>query len=148
MGSVTAVFLALSLWAPVGANELSIHDPWVAETPPGAMAAAVFMELRNAGADPVAVVRVSSPVAERSEFHRTVMDGDMARMERQSELLVPPGGSLVMAPGGFHIMLLQPRSLKIGDTVPLALELADGERVEITAQVRPRTGASSSHHHH
>jgi copper(I)-binding protein len=137
--SFAAVWLLVSA-APAVA-EVSVLDPWIAEAPPGAMTAAAFMVLENDGAAPRSVVRAESPACERIEFHRTEMDGGIARMVAQKSLAVPAGGRLALEPGGTHMMLIRPAALHSGDRVQISLELADGEKLTIEAVVHER-----SHH--
>ena len=64
------------------------------------------------------------------------MDG-VSRMRHVASLQVPAGGSVALAPGGLHLMLMQPRqSPALGDSVDIELELADGRRVRAAFQVR------------
>jgi hypothetical protein len=133
---------AAALWLLAGAlpaaADVAIRDPWIAETPPGAMAAAAFMVLENDGAEPRFAVGAKSPACERIEFHHTEMEGGIARMLEQKSLRVPAGGSLALEPGGTHMMLIRPAPLRAGDRVKITLELADGETLAIEAVVRER----------
>ena len=50
---------------------------------------------------------------------------------------VPAGGSVKLAPGGLHLMLMQPVApLELGASVPVELELADGRRLRGDFEVR------------
>jgi len=103
------------------------------------MAAAAFMVLENDGAEPRSAIAAESPACERIEFHRSEMEGGIARMRRQSSLTVPAGGRLVLEPGGTHLMLIRPAALRAGDRVPITLELDDGETLAVEAVVRERS---------
>jgi copper(I)-binding protein len=127
---------------PVAAD-VAVRDPWIAEAPPGAMAAAAFMVLENDGAEPRSAVRAKSPACERIEFHRSEMEDGIARMREQKSLTVPAGGSLVLEPGGTHMMLIRPAALRAGDRIQISLELDDGEKLAVEAVVRKR-----AHHAH
>lgn len=64
------------------------------------------------------------------------MSGEMT-MRPVAEIPVPAGGEAVLKPGGYHIMLLDlVTPLEVGQTIPLTLELASGETVEVDAEVR------------
>ena len=138
------------LWLLAGAApaaaDVEVRDLWIAETPPGAMAAAAFMVLANDGTEPRLVVRATSPACERIEFHQTEMDGDIARMREQKSLRVPADGHLTLEPGGTHMMLIRPTALRAGDRVAIDLELAGGENLAIEAVVR-RRGPRGNHEH-
>jgi copper(I)-binding protein len=133
-------FAALWLLADAAAAtaDVVVHDAWIAEAPPGAMAAAAFMVLENRGAEPRSAVRAESPACERIEFHRSEMEGGIARMLEQKSLTVPAGGSLALEPGATHMMLIRPAALRAGDRVQITLELDDGEKLEVEAVVRKR----------
>jgi hypothetical protein len=144
----TARRLALAcLWllaaALPAAADVAVHDPWIAEAPPGATAAAAFLVLTNDGAAARSVVAAESTACERIEFHRTETEGDVARMRQQESLEIPAGGRVTLEPGGSHMMLRKPVALSAGDRVGITLLLADGEKLEIEAEVRVR-----GHHAH
>jgi copper(I)-binding protein len=130
------------LWLLAGAvpatADVAVHDPWIAEAPPGAMAAAAFMVLENDGAEPRRAVGAKSPICERIEFHRSEMEDGIARMLEQKSLTVPAGGRLILEPGGTHMMLIRPVALRAGDRVQITLELDDGEKLVVEAVVRER----------
>ncbi len=128
------------------AADVIVDDPWVAEPPPGARVAGAFMGLENASAQARTLVGVNSPSAERVEIHRTVFKEGMARMLPQDKLIIPAHAKITLKPGDYHLMLIRPQPLRIGDRVELNLELDDGTHIPVIAAVRerPRTG----HHHH
>ena len=132
-----------ALWllagAAPGAADVAVRDPWIAEAPPGAMAAAAFMVLENDGAEPRSAVGAESAACERIEFHRSEIEGGIARMVEQNSLTVPAGGRLTLEPGGTHLMLIRPVALHAGDRVQITLELDDGEKLAVEAVVRERT---------
>jgi copper(I)-binding protein len=131
--------LAVSLIGEAaGAAVLRIEQAWVRQVP-GSDVAAVYLTLRNTGDKPVSVVGIESPLAGSAMIHQTKIEGGMSRMRPQSALLVPPGQTLKLAPGGIHIMLMDVRPLATGENVPLVLKLADGTSVRADAQVRPLT---------
>jgi len=73
----------------------------------------------------------------RIEIHKTTMHGDMAHMQKQPELVIEGGKRLVLEPGGYHLMLMQPkRTLQDGDRVALTLIFDNGEQVGVQAEVQ------------
>jgi periplasmic copper chaperone A len=137
-----------SLWiGSAGADPaLTVRSAWIPEAPPAARVQAAYMELVNAGATPVVVIGSQSPDFAQVEMHRTVQSKDGARMEPQPELRVEPGATLLLGPGGLHLMLIEPkRRLVAGDQVDIELRLKDGGPAHATAEVR---GAAHDHQHH
>jgi copper(I)-binding protein len=126
----------------------SIHaeDAWARQAPMmppmGHMHAAggngaVYMNLRNAGPDPDALVAASSTAAETVELHETIREGDVMRMRPVAKLEVPAGGALEMKPGGIHIMLINlKRDLRPGDLISITLTFERGAPVTLEVPVR------------
>lgn len=148
--------LTLVLVAATGlaraASPLEVTEAWVAEAPPGARAQAAYLQLRNAGTAPLALVSAASPAFASVELHRTVHEGGVARMEKLERLSLAPGERARLAPGGLHLMLIGPRErLAEGALVPIELQLEGGPRVSVDAPVRreaPTADAHHGHHHH
>jgi copper(I)-binding protein len=133
MKAVCAVLLVLSAGSAYGGECLPrLRDGWI-RLAPGAMAMpmlAAFGRIENPCAKPVAVVGAGSPAFGDVSLHRTSMDDGMSRMRPVTTLPIPAGGVAVMAPGGLHLMLMQPASpLKAGMTVPVTFRLQDGREL-------------------
>lgn len=146
-------FAALSLagWASAQAADLQVLAPYVQAAPPNAKVLAAYMGLRNAGTKNVVVVGASSPEFARVEMHRTVLHGDQAHMEATKELALPAQASLELKPGGWHLMLIEPKKrLPAGAAVSLRLHLQDGGTVAVTAPVVAKELGQAAHHtgHH
>ena len=62
-----------------------------------------------------------------------MVDGDMT-MQKQNQISIPAGGTLIFEPGGNHIVLIRLMDdLAIGNSFAFKLRLADGS--EITLKV-------------
>jgi copper(I)-binding protein len=121
----------------IAAESLRVQDPWIREAPPNAMALGAFMTVTNSSDKARVMVKVSSAVAEKVELHRTVMEDGVAKMIAQAAIEVPAKGEVKLAPGGLHIMLINPKqALKAGDKVEITLEFKDGARIPVTFEVR------------
>ena len=121
------------------APTLIVQDAWAREVP-GSDVAAVYLTLRNPSTKPISIVGVESPVASHAMIHETQTEGGQSRMRPHEQLVVPPGQTVKLQPDGLHIMLhgLTP-PVPVGQSVPLALLLADGGKVQVAAPVRPLT---------
>lgn len=118
---------------------LSAADAWMRATP-GSDVAAVYLTVRNGGAEPVTILGVRSPFAQAAMIHETQLSGTQSRMRASGELTVQPGQTLQFAPGGLHVMLHMLRHAPTaGEEVPLVLLLKGGGTLVVTAQVRPLT---------
>lgn len=110
------------------------RDAWVRPADSGAMSAAYFV--LHAGSDSLELVSASSPVARAAEVHESMQHEGMMHMQPRPSLTVAAGDSLVFAPGGLHVMLIDLlRSLAEGDTVQLTLRTAGGDSLQIAAPV-------------
>jgi copper(I)-binding protein len=135
MSAALAVLVAYCVVAQPPA--LIVQDAWVREVP-GSDVAAVYLTLRNPSTQPISIVGVESSVASHAMIHETKTEGGQSRMRPHEQLLIPPGQTVKLEPGGLHVMLhgvTQPTP--VGQSVPLSLLLADGHKVQVAAVVRP-----------
>lgn len=121
-------------------KELLIHGAWIREAPPNAMALAGYLTIENSSGAERSLTVVTSPVFEWIELHRTVHDGDVAKMVPQDTIDIPPGGRVELKPGDYHLMLMKPsRTLREGDRVPISLKFKNGETQTINFPVKKQT---------
>jgi copper(I)-binding protein len=70
-------------------------------------------------------------------IHRTIVKGGMTGMEHAPQIELLPNASLLFAPGGHHLMLLNPkRALRAGDRVDIHLEFRGGLVLPVAFEVR------------
>jgi copper(I)-binding protein len=116
---------------------LVAQNAWV-RTTPGADVAAAYLTLRNVSTSAVTVTGVESPSAAHAMIHETKVEGGQSKMRPHEQLVVAPGATLKLEPGGLHVMLHDLKQpLTVGQTVPLVFLLAGGGSVQVTAAVRP-----------
>ncbi|RMF66363.1 MAG: copper chaperone PCu(A)C [Calditrichaeota bacterium] len=98
----------------------------------------VYLTLRNNGAAADRLLLATSDVAEAVELHRSKMvDGKMSMEMLKEGVIVPAGGEVVFAPGGYHIMLIGlKRDLKPGDQFPLTLAFEKSGTQTVTVVVQ------------
>ena len=120
-----------------GAGEISVTDPWIREAPPVAKMLAAYMTISNSSTHGVQLESADGDDFQKIEIHRTETHNGMSHMIRQSSLQIEGGKEVLLAPGGYHLMLMKPgRVLKIGDKVKLQLHFNNGEALDVTAVVR------------
>lgn len=134
-------------------DALELSDAWVRALPPTQSNTAAYLRVHNRGAEPLVVIGASSDIAARVEIHTTREVDGMVRMQQLSQLQLPAGDSVELAPGGIHLMLLDlVRMPAPGQEVRLCLELASAEQactVATASKGGPDGGAvDHSHHHH
>ncbi len=100
------------------AGAISVRHAVVPASPSPTDASA-FMVIDNDGAVPDSLTAVSSPDAEMVMLHETVGQ----QMEMVEGVTVPPGGRVLLVPGGYHLMLHGlSRQATVGDTLTLRLQ--------------------------
>ena len=131
--------LALVLAACSGADaELSIEGAWVRSNPN--LIGAAYMAITSPIADELVAASVDPSIAGTVEVHEVVMDDGMMRMREVAGIALPAGETVMLEPGGYHIMLLDmPEMLEAGTEVVLTLTFASGTEVPVTATVRAST---------
>jgi copper(I)-binding protein len=126
---------ALAETYKVGA--LQIDQPWARATPASAPAGGGFLKITNTGTTPDRLVSASSPAAEMVQVHEMKMDGNVMRMrEVEKGLEIPPGGSVTLAPGGYHLMMMGLKGpLKQGTDVPVTLVFEKAGKIDVQLSV-------------
>ena len=113
-------------------TEVKISDSWVRENAPGQSVGAAYMTL-NSPQDST-LVYVETPAAGSVEIHSMSMENNVMKMRMLEELPLKAGKPEKLAPGGFHLMLLDLKSpLKAGENAAFKLCFKD-KAGEITHQ--------------
>lgn len=124
---------------PAGpAAGVEVSDPWVRAMPPSAAVAAGYLTLHNAAARPLRLLAVESPMASVVEIHEMRSANGMMQMRHLTEgLLIEPGQTVQLEPGGLHLMFMDPTAtFSAGDSVPLTLRFDDAPSITLDAPVR------------
>lgn len=147
---LAAVLLSLPLLAPAQ-SPIRVQDPWIRGTVAQQKATGLFAQI-TAPTD-ARLVAAQAAVAGVVEIHEMTMDGSIMRMRAIPGLDLPAGKSVVLKPGGYHVMLMDlKRPLQTGESVPVTLIFErNGQRetIDLQAPVRPLATPSpqASHRH-
>ncbi|HSQ09214.1 MAG TPA: copper chaperone PCu(A)C [Burkholderiaceae bacterium] len=146
---VSAVLVVASGTA---AAQVQVKDAWARPALQGQTATGAFMSLMSS--DGARLVGVSSPVAGVVEIHEMVMEGSVMKMRAIPGLDLPPGRSVELKPGGYHVMLMDlKRPLKAGERVPVELRIETRDKrlvtqpIEIEVATRAPAAAAGAHKH-
>jgi copper(I)-binding protein len=70
------------------------------------MSTAAFMKITNKFPNEVKLISVDIDGVQSVELHKTMSDGKVMRMVKQSHIPLPANSSLVLKPGSWHIMMI------------------------------------------
>jgi len=113
------------------AGKLAVTDAWIREAPPGTANLAGYATLSNSGDQPLILLTVQSDAFRMASLHETVIDRGVSRMHELHRLVIAPGQTVMLQPGGRHLMLMDPRdAIVAGEKIEMMFLLADGTRVE------------------
>jgi copper(I)-binding protein len=139
----TAVAAALAgafLTSGAFASGISVSDAWFRALPAGLPAGGYF-KLHNGTSKPIMLKNADSPACGMLMLHRSMHTSGMEHMMPVGDLDVPAGGTLVFAPGGYHLMCMDPApAMKAGAIVTVTLHFADGNTVTADFAVRGASG--------
>ena len=152
---VAAIGFALLAFAPASAQEykvgpIRIEAPWIRATPTGAQVAGGYMKIENAGKEADRLVGGSTGIAGKLEIHEMKMSGNVMKMrELDKGLELPPGQSVELKPGSYHLMLMDLKQPpKAGDKVKGTLVFEKAGKVEVEYTVRGMAGGAGGQSGH
>ena len=148
----TKLFLAMALFlvalpaaAQAPQSSIKVEGAWARSTPPGAKTAAAYLTVVNAGKENDTLMSASTPVAGMADVHRSFMDNGVMKMRPAGPLDLKPGASLKLAPGGYHVMLMDLKQpLAAGQTFPVTLVFKKAGNVTAMVKVQNSAPAGSS----
>jgi periplasmic copper chaperone A len=147
MKSILVIAAAVLFAAPAWADSsgIKVDQAWARATPGNAKSAAIYLTVTNTGTTPDTLEgAVSTPAAEHADLHEMKMSNNVMEMRPVKSLTIDPGKSIVLQPGGYHIMLTGLKGpLKEGQTVPLTLTFDHAGTQQVTASVA-KVGAMHS----
>jgi copper(I)-binding protein len=148
--------------APAG-EDITISGAWARTSPMSVTVGAVYMDVTATSDDELVGASVDASVAATVEIHETVaadmeagdspmpgeegeeasedtMAGGMSRemtMRPVSSIALPAGETVMLMPGGYHIMLLDlVTPLEVGQTFDVTLTFANAGTKVVTVEVR------------
>ena len=101
-------------------GDITIVHPWSRPAAQG-QNGVIYLGIKNQGAADDRLVAVSTPLATRVELHRSTMEDGVHRMEAVESIVVPAGGTVTLAPGGLHVMLVGLKFMLMAEeTIPVS----------------------------
>jgi len=146
VGAATLGASAPTFAQPAKAGTISVSHVWARAVPAPVRNSAAYLVIENQGAAD-RLLSASAAVAKETQLHTMVMDGGVMKMRAVQRLDIAAGKPVSLAPGGYHVMLMDlKQQLKKGDVVPLTLQVENKDKkvetVEVKAEVRELTAAA------
>jgi copper(I)-binding protein len=130
--------VAASLAAPAPATEpVTVSKPWFRYIAPQ-IPAGGYMTLTNHTDHPAVLTGAASSACGMLMVHRSEAMGHTETMMSVPSVTVPSGGSISFAPGGYHLMCMQP-AMAPGDRVCVTLSFQGGQTVSASFPVLSAT---------
>ena len=128
--------LALLLMIFNPGDDIVIKDQWIR---PGAekMATALYFTLENNGSKADTLYAVETDIAKMVQIHETYSNGDVMGMREIGKIIIEPGSSAKLEPGGMHIMVMRlKKDIKNGDEIEFKLHFRNAGIIKITAKAK------------
>ena len=128
--------ILLLIFSPIALAELDVRDPWIKNLPPSVPVRAGYMTIHNPQSEAVSIVSLRSDAFASVEIHQTIEQDGMMRMEQVPSLKIEPNSSVQLAPGGLHLMMMNPSEpTRPGDLLEIVIVLDDGSEQRVDMQV-------------
>lgn len=148
--SIRQLLVTLALASPIvaAAGPIEVRDAYAHATSTAQPVGAGFLTVANSGAAD-RLLGVSCTCSQGVELHSMSMDGGVMRMRKLDAIDVPAKGSVVLEPGGMHLMLIGLKApLAEGQQVPLELRFDKAGLVKAVLRVKARVPAGHEGHEH
>lgn len=118
-----------------GLGQVTVSDVYIGVPVTGDLAS-LYFTIQNHGASVDSLLGVTTPVATRTELHRTARSDGRVVMQQVAVVPVPSGREVRFTPGERHVMLIDlKRSLEAGDRVDVSLRFSRAGVLPATAEV-------------
>ncbi len=134
--------------ASAGEN-ITVHNAWLREAPPTIKIMAGYLQIENSTENELTLISAESTEFERIEFHLSQIEGGVAKMQQQNEIIIAPNTIFSFEPGGYHMMLFDNTvPMREGKITSIKLIFSDHETLIFDAMVKRSDSTESQHHKH
>lgn len=127
---------ALAALARAAEPEIGLSNAWTRPTLGAGRTTAAYVTITNMGSKADKLTAAHTPGSGSVEIHTAGMENGVMRMRRLDGLDIPAGEAVTMAPGGYHIMIINvEEAIQVGATVPLTLTFETSGNLTIDASV-------------
>jgi hypothetical protein len=128
---------------------IKVREAWIRPAPQGRNTA-LYMKIDNQGEKEVALIKVTTDVADDVQLHETRQHGDIMKMHHLDKIICQPGEVTELKAGGLHVMLMHlKQDLKAdkGQMVPVTLIFSDGHTIALEAPITKGECCHACHDH-
>jgi hypothetical protein len=134
------ILAGLTLATPALASDVQVSDAWFRALPAHVPAGGYFT-LHNSGTGVVVLTGAQTSACAMLMLHRSTQSGGMSSMEDVASVPVAPGATVAFAPGGYHLMCMDPTAaMTPGRTVAVTLKFSGGSSAVANFAVRNAQG--------
>ncbi len=139
LGLVAVFFLAspLAHAQEIKAGDLVITQAWSRATPKGSPVGAGYLTIHNNGSTAERLTGGASDAVGDVQVHEMSMDNGVMKMRQlASGLEIPPGATVELKPGGYHLMLMNLKQpLARGDMLKITLDFQRAGKTPVDFKV-------------
>lgn len=136
---MTVALLLLALGMVAAAQDesaLQITGAWARPSTEGNEVSAAYLQIANQSSHDDALLSVATDAAQMAELHTMAMEGDIMRMRPVDRIDILAGETIVLRPGGLHIMLMDLTTPLIeGESLTLTLTFESGVVLAVEALI-------------
>jgi len=133
----------LLLFSDLAISDIVIKNAWVRAAPSGSKIMAAYMIIDNQTSETITSSKIIANGFEKTEIHTSYVVDEISKMKKLNNLSIKGSESLVMEPGGLHLMLINPDGVpKRNSNVEILMffeNASTSKVVRIEAEVRDQT---------
>jgi hypothetical protein len=128
-------------------GDLLVEHPMAFATPATAQTGGGYVTITNTGTQDDMLLAVEADFP-RVMLHNTVMTDDIARMEHLETIPLPAGETVMLMPGGMHVMFmgLNGDPFEVGEAIPATLIFEKAGPLDIVFDVEDRSDDGEMDH--
>ncbi len=116
--------------------KIKIENAWVRPAGKG-MNSALYFNIENSNTKPDVLYKVSSPVAELVQMHKTVETNGLAEMKQIKSVTIPSNKTIEFKPGSYHVMLIKlKRDLNVSQKIDFVFYFKKAGKINVQAEVK------------
>jgi len=152
------LWLSVAAFSALSAHEykigsLEIGHPYARAMPASVKVSSGYLTIRNEGGEDDRLIEVRTEQAGRIEIHEMIVEDNIMRMRPLPDgLEIAAGETIALEPGGYHLMIFDPKEpLIAGTSLRAELHFAKAGIIEVTFNIEDmadQSGEANQDDHH